>query len=163
MALSVTSVVVASALVPPSLVAPSASGQHSLAHTQLTLSSSGGPVRDVTTVVGGGGIGQATSVGHCPSSTTVDGTGNIYMADDCFEVVRKVNPSTGAEVIVAGNGNGTGVVGYSGDDGPATTAQLNAPDAVAVDANGNLVIADAANNRVRCRGRRLRHLLRQSP
>jgi DNA-binding beta-propeller fold protein YncE len=44
---------------------------------------------------------------------------------------------------------GTGTPGYSGDGGPATSAELSGPEAAAVDATGNLVIADNGNNRIR--------------
>ncbi len=62
--------------------------------------------------------------------------------------------TSGIITTVAGNGynNGTGALnggGYSGDGGPATVAELNAPLAVAVDASGNLYIADTYNQRIR--------------
>ena len=62
----------------------------------------------------------------------VDSAGDLFIADTGNNVVREVNPSTGVITTVAGNGTG----GYSGDGGPATAAELNAPTAVAVDAAG---------------------------
>jgi sugar lactone lactonase YvrE len=62
-------------------------------------------------------------------------------------VVPGASAVTGASTITTVAGNGT--AGYSGDDGLATAARLNAPAGVAVDARGNLYIADAGNNRVR--------------
>ena len=74
----------------------------------------------------------------------VDGSGNLYIADIDNNRIRKVS-ATGIITTVAGNGT----VGYSGDGGPATSAQLNVPFGVAVDASGNLYIADAYNHRIR--------------
>lgn len=77
----------------------------------------------------------------------MDQLGNVYMSED-GEVgaarVRRVSP-TGIITTVAGNG----VQGFSGDGGPATAAQLFMPRGLAVDAAGNLLIADFGNNRVR--------------
>ena len=75
----------------------------------------------------------------------VDGTGNIYIADSGNNVVRKVAAGTGIITTVAG----TGTAGYSGDNGPATKAQLWEPFGLAVDAAGDLYISDYANNVVR--------------
>ncbi len=66
----------------------------------------------------------------------IDSAGNIYIADPGNSCVRKV--SQGVITTVAG----TGARGYSGDNGPATSAQLSAPQGVAVDSAGNLYIAD---------------------
>ncbi len=74
----------------------------------------------------------------------VDAAGNIFVADYGGARVRKINPA-GIISTVAG----TGVPGFSGDGGPATSARLNNPAGVAVDSTGNLFIADALNNRVR--------------
>lgn len=81
---------------------------------------------------------------NTPAGLAVDGSGNLYIADYSANVVRRV--STGGTIsTVAGNGT----AGYSGDGAQATDAQLNAPYGVAVDASGNLYIADANNNTIR--------------
>ena len=79
-----------------------------------------------------------------PYGMTVDGAGNLYIADNGDNRVRKVD-ATGTISTIAG----TGEPGFSGDGGPATEAQLNFPCGVAVDGAGNLYIADRFNNRVR--------------
>ena len=66
-----------------------------------------------------------------------------YQGTTTFELIRKV--SSGVITIVAGEVGAGG--GFSGDNGPATSAQLNQPDGVAVDGAGNLYIADTANRR----------------
>ena len=81
---------------------------------------------------------------YTPSGVAVDTAGNLFIADPSNNRVRKVTPG-GVISTVAGNGT----AGFSGDGGPATSAQLNYPTGVAVDAAGNLFIADEANNRVR--------------
>jgi sugar lactone lactonase YvrE len=79
-----------------------------------------------------------------PQGLAVDNAGNLYIADSNNERIRKVTPA-GIITTVAGNGT----PGFSGDGGLATTAQLSGPSAVAVDAAGNLYIADSSNNRIR--------------
>jgi streptogramin lyase len=79
-----------------------------------------------------------------PTGLAVDSAGNLYIADQWNSLVLKVS-SGGTVTTVAGNGT----AGFSGDGGPAASAQLNAPRGVAVDASGNLYIADALNNRIR--------------
>jgi hypothetical protein len=66
----------------------------------------------------------------------VDTSGNLYIADGDNNVVRKVTASTGIIATVAG----TGIAGYSGDGGPATSAKLQHVVGVAVDSSGNLFI-----------------------
>jgi trimeric autotransporter adhesin len=78
-----------------------------------------------------------------PIGVSVDSSGNLYIADNGNNRIRKV--SNGTITTVAGNGT----AGYSGDNGPATSAELNDPNGTAVDASGNLYIADRANNRIR--------------
>ena len=117
---------------------------------------------DIYTVAGNGtgdysgDGGPATSAElFDPAGVAVDGSGNLVIADALNWRVRVVADSTGTFygiAMTAGDiytvaGNGTG--GQSGDGGPATSAELNYPQGVAVDSSGNLVIADADNNRVR--------------
>jgi uncharacterized protein (TIGR03437 family) len=77
-----------------------------------------------------------------PEGIAVDAGGSLYIADN-YSYIGKV--STGGSAVVAGNG----MWGYSGDDGPATSAQLYGPEGLAVDSAGNVYIADNGNNRIR--------------
>ncbi len=105
----------------------------------------------VLTVVAGNGSadfsgdgGPATSASlFFPVGVAVDAAGNIYIADSFNNKVRKV--SNGIITTFAGNG----ATGFSGDGGPATSAALSYPDAVAVDSLGKVYIADSSNGRVR--------------
>ena len=106
----------------------------------------------ITTVAGTGtpgtgkdGILATTSNLFRPASVAVDVEGNIYIADSANHRIRKVSASTGLISTVAG----TGTRSYNGDNIDATTAQLSAPLAVAVDKNGDIYIADTFNNRLR--------------
>src|SRR4029077_1798122 len=92
---------------------------------------------------GDGGSATAASLAF-PIGVAVDGAGNLYIADGDNARIRKV---TRAGIISTYAGKGTG--GFSGDGGAAINASLNIPSDVAVDAAGNLYIADAGNNRVR--------------
>ena len=79
-----------------------------------------------------------------PEGLAVDSAGNLYIADSQNYRVRKIS-AKGVITTVAGNGT----PGYSGDNGPATSAQLRAVYSVAVDSAGNLYIADTDNNVIR--------------
>jgi len=121
------------------------------------VSTSSGIVGGVISTVAGNGSagftgdgGPATSAKLSdPSGVAIDGAGNIYIADDSNNRIRKVSPN-GTITTVAG----TGIAGYSGDGGPATDAQLNigsfgTPSSIGVDSAGNLYIADSSNQRIR--------------
>jgi secreted PhoX family phosphatase len=92
---------------------------------------------------GDGGPATAALL-NAPLSIAVDTAGNLYTADAFNHRIRKVN-SEGMISTVAGNGT----VGYGGDGGSATAAQLNYPSGVAVDTAGNLYIVDWGNARIR--------------
>ena len=97
----------------------------------------------------GGDNGAATSAElRSPQGLAVDSAGNLFIADAGNQRIRKV--SGGTIATVAGNGivNG-GTSNFSGDGGPATSAQLWNPLGVAVDSAGNLYIADTGNQRIR--------------
>ena len=79
-----------------------------------------------------------------PSGVTVDSAGNLFIADEGNNRIRKVDPA-GVITTVAG----TGARGYGGDGGPAVNAKLASPDGVATDGAGNLFIADEGNFRIR--------------
>lgn len=120
-----------------------------LAHAQGALTVT--PGRAAATSVGTGTIGYtgdngagASATLASPSAVTYDSSGNLYIADTNNHVIRKQSVS-GTITTVAGNG----VAGFSGDGGAATSASLDTPTGVAVDANGNIYIADSHNNRIR--------------
>jgi len=107
---------------------------------------------NINLAAGGGPNGLpalSSSIGN-PVSIARDTLGNTYLADAASNRVFKIN-SSGTVSVFAGNGfgaNGNG--GHSGDGGPATSASLNSPEGVAVDASGNVYIADTSNARIRC-------------
>jgi sugar lactone lactonase YvrE len=106
----------------------------------------------ITTVAGNGTVGFSGDGGpatgaslYFPAGVAVDAAGNLFIAEESNQRIRRVDGTTGIITTVAGNG----VFGFSGDGGPATSASLHFPGGVAVDAAGNLLIADYNNNRIR--------------
>ncbi len=93
--------------------------------------------------LGDGGSCGAAELNNC-SAVAFDGAGNVYIADMGNNMVRKVNTS-GIISTIAGNGS----AGFGGDGSLAAYGILNAPSGVAVDAAGNIYIADKGNNRIR--------------
>ena len=106
----------------------------------------------ITTVAGTGTSGALGDGGPAtaaqlsfPGGVALDGAGNIYIAGDGNQKIRIVYASSGIINTYAG----TGTAGYSGDGGAPATAKLNTPVDVYFDNNGNLFIADNANNAIR--------------
>ncbi|HEV7232407.1 MAG TPA: T9SS type A sorting domain-containing protein [Bacteroidia bacterium] len=106
----------------------------------------------ITAVAGNGQFGGSGNGGQATAATfgnvncaVVDASGNIYITDGYYNVIRKVDGSTGIISTIAG----TTVMGFSGDGGPATSAQLNTPSFMALDANNDLYFSDSNNGRVR--------------
>ena len=139
-------------------------GQHSIFAFDGTLSSSNvmqtvsagncplGPVGTIATVVGNGIAGYTGDNGpvssatlNTPTGIAFDPSGNMFIADDFNSVLRRVDAQTQIITTIAGNG----APGFSGDGGPATSAQLNGPTHVVFDRSGNLFITDANNARIR--------------
>jgi sugar lactone lactonase YvrE len=110
-------------------------------------------VTKIITTVAGGGPFNATEEGlpatgaslRSPSGIAVDSAGNLYISEARGNRVRKVSAATKTIVTIAGNGT----VGFLGDGGAATAAQLNDPNGLRVDAAGTIYIADRGNNRIR--------------
>jgi trimeric autotransporter adhesin len=105
----------------------------------------------ITRVAGTGNPGNSGDTGpatdaelHSPSGVAATADGGFLIADTVNNEVRKVSPA-GVITRVAG----TGTAGNSGDDGPATDAELRSPTAVAVTADGGFLIADPVSNEVR--------------
>jgi sugar lactone lactonase YvrE len=79
-----------------------------------------------------------------PTGLAIDGLGNVFFGEHGNNCIRKIN-NLGIIITVAG----TGVNGFSGDNGPATQAKLSWPDGLKIDGDGNIYFTDAYNNRVR--------------
>ncbi len=105
----------------------------------------------ITTIAGNGTAGYIGDGGQAtvaelksPGWVTVDASGNLFIADELNNCIRKV---TTLGIISTLVGNGT--QGYSGDGGQASLAQLYKPSAIAIDVYGNLYISEYGNNCVR--------------
>ena len=109
------------------------------------------PSRTVNTAAGTGSVGYTGDTGQAtaatladPAAVAYDAHGNLYLADANNHVIREISTS-GVITTIAG----TGIEGYSGDGAAAISAQLDTPTGVAVDASGNVYIADSHNHRIR--------------
>lgn len=136
----------------PTAVAVDASGNVYIADSGDSL------IREVTTsgiinaIAGNGSAGYSGDLGPAtaaelnnPTGVRLDGAGNLYISDFAANVVRKVDVASGMIQTIAGSGSS----GYSGDGGSAMAATFQNPQNLALDASGNLYIADATNNVVR--------------
>lgn len=111
----------------------------------------------ITTIAGTGVRGFAGDNGPATQAqfdfvrgATVDAQGNIYIVDANNNRIRKIDIATNTITSIAGSGStGINTGGYGGDGGLATAAQLKFPGDVAVDAAGNVYIADTYNRRIR--------------
>jgi DNA-binding beta-propeller fold protein YncE len=107
----------------------------------------------ITTVAGGGtaGIGDGGAATNAqfnrPQGIAIDASGNMYVADEYHQSIRKVN-TYGVITTIAGNSLDS-AGGFSGDGGAATNAVFSHPCGVAVDHLGNIYVTDYLNNRVR--------------
>jgi hypothetical protein len=144
----------------PDAVAVNANGDVYIADTYNNRVLEVTPSGFITVVAGNGRPGYSGD-GHPgifasldqPTGLAVDAKGNLYIADSANNVIRRVDARTGIITTVAGDyaadQANDGLGGFSGDGGPATSAQLNDPQGVAVDGAGDLFIADTFNSAIR--------------
>jgi trimeric autotransporter adhesin len=106
----------------------------------------------ITTVAGTGSAGSSGDGGlatnallNQPAAVAVNTAGDVFIADDANNVIRKITADGKNITVVAG----TGTSGFGGDGGSATSARFNNPQGLATDAAGNLYITDSANNVIR--------------
>src|ERR1035438_7314213 len=139
----------------PTGVAADATGNLFIADTFNNRVRKVSPGGIISTVAGSGARGfsgdgapAAAAQLNYPQGVAVDATGNLFIADTGNMLIRKVSAS-GIVTTLAGIAAATGAQGFSGDGGPATAAQLSNPKGLAVDALGNLFIADTGNQRIR--------------
>jgi len=139
----------------PSAVALDATGNIYIADTFFQRIRKVALSGTITTVAGNGAYTLlASSLGdggpaisatlNFPTGVAVDSSGNIYIGDTFNNRIRKVTVG-GIINTIAGTGSGS----YSGDGGPAASAGLSSPNGIAVDAGGNLYIADTGDQRIR--------------
>jgi len=99
---------------------------------------------------GDGGPATAAALSF-PAAVAVDASGRVLISDAGNHRVRAIDPATGRISTLAGVGGDpfSGLGAYAGDGGPAASASLNTPVGLAIDAQGDLFIADQDNHRVR--------------
>ena len=143
----------------PQDVAVNAAGDVYIADTDNNVIREVTPKGKISTFAGTGKAGYSGDGGKAtkakltsPTGVAVDALGNVYIADAGNSLIRRVS-TTGVITTVAGNyvldQSNDGKGGFSGDGGPATSAQLNSPQGVALDQSGDLFIADTFNNAIR--------------
>ena len=105
----------------------------------------------ITTIAGTGAGGFSGDGGQAaaaqlwgPDGIVVDSAGNLYIADDSNNRIRKIT-SAGVIITIAGDG----ITSFSGDGGLATNAGIGNPNGICIDGQGNLFLTDTDNNRIR--------------
>lgn len=126
-------------------IAVAGSLSSSVVPAAYTITGSG----NIYTFAGGGSVPNSVAATKVPvtsvtSGIAVDGNGNLYFVDTTNRIY-KMSLQTGIATIFAGNGT----AGFSGDGGPATSAAINEPRGMSVDASGSLYFADESNQRIR--------------
>lgn len=115
----------------------------------LPLAAAPGDISTIagTATLGFSGDGAAATAAQlsAPESVAIDSAGNLFIADRDNHRIRRIDAVTGFIETVAG----TGTAGFSGDGGPATSAQFDTPNGIAVATNGDLYIGDHRNHRIR--------------
>jgi sugar lactone lactonase YvrE len=137
----------------PSSVAVTPSGTYYINDSfNLVIRRVDGSTGIITTYAGQGGLGfcgdNGPAINAClllPEGLAADDSGNLFIADTQNARIRRVNANTQIITTVVGNG----ILGFSGDGGSAVASELNLPEGVVVDRAGDVLIADAGNNRIR--------------
>jgi RHS repeat-associated protein len=139
---------------------PASNGmQHGVSMTAGDMYTIAGSSAGACSIPGTGDGGPATSARFDdPAGLAIDANGDVYVSDADDDVVREIAGTTGTQwgrpmtandiYTVAGTSSVVGTGGISGDRGPATSADLDVPQGVALDAAGDLYIADTSNNRI---------------
>ena len=129
----------------PTLAFPAVAGNFTIRKIAATTG--------IISTVAGNGIsgytgdnGLATSAElQCPVGICLDAQSNLYIADYVSNCIRKVTASTGIITTIAGNGT----IGHSGDNGPASLALLTAPEAMCINAAGDIYFSDQDGEYIR--------------
>jgi sugar lactone lactonase YvrE len=139
-------------LILPSAIVFDAAGNLYFAETANHVIRKVDATGNITTIAGIGTQGFSGDAGlaiaatfDSPQGLVLDSANNLYLADTHNHRIRRIDATTGLVTTIAG----TGSPGFSGDNALATAVQLNLPTALALDATGNLYLADTGNHRIR--------------
>ena len=136
-------------VVAAAILFPAADAQMSIVPTITTVAGDGAPCAASADTCGDGASATSAKLNNA-QHVSIDSAGNLYISDNADNRVRKVSALTGIITTVAGNGTQcVSPTASCGDGGLAVSANLYYPNATAVDAAGNLFIADRGDNRIR--------------